>query len=457
MNDPAAVSDLRQFLELLQKRDALRRIPVEVDPELEIAAITDRVCKGAGGGRALLFERVRGYEVPVVTNLFGSPQRAAWAVGANHPEEAAARLARALSEMAGGDSNDRLRTVLQDTRFAAHLQARGACHENVLTQPDLGRLPALRNWTGDGGRYLTLPQVISRHPVGGAVNCGMYRVQLLGPRRAAVHWKPGSDAARHCRAWHAQNLPMPISIALGGDPALLFAATFPLPPDTDEAALAGLLRGRPQAMTASLHSDLPVPAAAEYLIEGEIRPGETTREGPFGNHTGFYQPPATVPLLRITSISHRCDPIFAATVVGPPPMENCYLGKVAERMLLPLLQLDHPEILDIHMPTEGIFHGATLISARTGTCGRSLLQALWRNGPLHRAHLLVVACEAAADNPGAFFWRVLNRLDPARDLLIQGGRLGIDATTDPEGLEVLRPDEDTESLVRRRWKEYGIE
>lgn len=457
MDNPAAVSDLRQFLQLLEKRDALRRIATDVDPRLEIAAITERVCKGAAGGRALMFEKVRGYRDPVVTNLFGSPQRAAWAVGVGQAEEAARLLAQGLAESFGKDANSRLRNLLEQARFAPRLQPYGPCLEKPRPQPNLERLPALRSWPGDGGRYLTLPQVFTRHPDGGAVNCGMYRIQLLSPRQAAVHWKEGSDAARHCRAWHARNLPMPVSIALGGDPALLFAATFPLPPDTDEAALAGLLRGRPQIMTASRHSDLPVPAFAEYIIEGEVRPEESAQEGPFGNHTGFYQPSVKVPLLRVTSLSHRHEPIYPATVVGPPPMENCYLGKVAERLLLPLLQIDHPDILDIHMPMEGIFNGVTLISIRRGTSGRDLLQDLWRDGPLQRSRLLVVAGEADTDDPAAFFWHVLNRLDPTRDMLMREGRVGIDATVEPEGLEVLRPDKKVESLLRRRWEEYGLD
>lgn len=456
-NNPPAVDDLRGFLGLLGERDALCRIATEVDPELEIAAITDRVSKGAGGGRALLFERVRGHDAPVATNLFGSPQRAAWAVGAGHAEEAAGRLARALADTSGGAASARLGRLLQDARFAPRLQPRGPCHQRVMDRPDLRRLPALRCRPGDGGRYLTLPQVVTCHPDGGAVNRGIYRIQLLGPQRAAVHWKPGSDAAGHCRAWHARNLPMPVSVALGGDPALLFAATFPLPRDADEAALAGLLCGRPVAVTPSLHSDLPVPAGAEYVIEGEVRPGETALEGPFGNHTGFYQPAVPVPMLRITSISHRIDPVFPATVVGPPPTENGHLGKLAERLMLPLLQLDHPAILDIHMPVGGLFHGATLISVKPGTRGRSLLQALWQSGPLRRARLLAVACDVDPGDCAAFYWQALNRLDPARDLLVRNGRLGIDATVDPEGLEILRPDEEVESLLQRRWAEYGLD
>ncbi len=457
MDDPSAVSDLRQFLTLLESRGELRRISAEVDPELEIAAITDRVCKGSAKGQALLFQNVHGHRTPVATNLFGSAQRAAWAVGVNHVEEAAVRLAQGLADVGNGGGEKRLRCLLQRPEFAPHPQTRGVCHSVVMDRPDLFRLPVLRCWPGDGGRYLTLPQVFTRHPEGGMANCGMYRVQLSGSRQAVVHWRGSSDAARHCRAWHARGLPMPVSIALGGDPAMIFAAAFPLPPDCDEAALAGLLKNRPVAMTGSLRSDLPVPATAEYVIEGLVWPGETGMEGPFGNHTGFYRPPTRVPLLRVISISHRPEPIFATTVVGPPPMENCHLGKLAERLILQLLHIDFPDIVDIHMPVEGLFHGATLISVRPGTCGRSLLQALWQGGPLHEARLLVVTVDGDRRDPAAFFWRALNRMDPGRDVLVSDGRLGIDASVEPAGLQVLRPDEKSTALVQNRWAEYGLD
>lgn len=457
MNSPAEVRDLRQFLSLLEAEGALHRVAAKVDPDLEIAAITDRVCKSADGGQALLFQQVSGHRTPVATNLFGSAQRAAWAVGVSHPEDAAQRLAQGLGEVCGDSSEHRLRNLLQRPQYAPQLLPRGVCHTEVMACPDLYRLPALRCWPGDGGRYLTLPQVFTRHPEGGVANCGIYRVQLSGPRQASIHWRASSDAARHCLAWHARKLPMPISIALGGDPTMLFAAAFPLPPDTAETALAALLRRRPMTMTESLRSTLAVPTQAEYIIEGQVWPGETGVEGPFGNHTGFYQPQTDVPLMRITSISHRPEPIFATTLVGPPPMENCHLGKVAERLLLRLLRIDHPDIVDIHMPLEGMFHGATLISVRPGSCGRSLLQDLWRSGPLHNARLLVVTVDGDRRDPATFFWQTLNRMDPGRDLLVQDGRLGIDATIEPAGLKILRPDEEITALVQRRWAEYGLD
>ena len=251
MSVPTSVSDLRQFLTLLEDRGELHRVTAEVDPKLEIAAITDRVCKSAAGGQALLFERVRGYRVAVATNLFGSTQRAAWAVGATHADESAERLATGLAGACGENAEERLRSLLQRPEFAPRQQPRGICHSVVMDHPDLSRLPALHCWPGDGGRYLTLPQVFTRHPDGGVSNCGMYRVLLSGPRQASIHWRNGSDAARHCQAWHMRNLPMPVSIALGGDPAMIFAAAFPLPPDISETA-----RGRTAAPSSHRHGPL---------------------------------------------------------------------------------------------------------------------------------------------------------------------------------------------------------
>jgi len=456
MEQATPVNDLRRFLARLESRQALHRIAVQVDADLEIAAITDRVCKHSGEPPALLFEQVRGYRIPVATNLFGSMRRAAWALGLNDIEAAAQRLATGIAGAAGVDAACRLRCLLRQPEYAPALQARADWQDRSMPGPDLDQLPALRCWPGDGGRYLTLPQVVTRHPDGGTANVGIYRVQLLGPRRAALHWRDSSDAARHCRAWHRRGLPMPVSIAMGGDPALLFAAAFPLPPDTDEAALAGLLGGRPMIMSPSAHSDLPVPSAAEFVIEGLAYPGETALEGPFGNHTGFYQPASRVPLLRIVAISQRCDPLLPATVVGPPPTENCILGQTVARLLVPLLRSDHPDIVDIHMPVEGIFHGAALIAVRSGTDGRALLQALWRSGPLRAARLLVVTEADRVPDPGDFFWRVLNRLRPDRDLLIHNGCLGIDATVALPDAPTVEPDTRMAEQLQRRWREYGF-
>lgn len=455
---PDEVRDLRDFIELLKSRDELRQVGAEVDPCLEVAAITAQVSKGAAGGRALLFERVRGHRWPVVTNLYGSHRRAAWAVGAASGADLQASWRLALAEIAATRAEDGLRGLLDQQPAPSMIHSAAApCREVWLPRPDALSLPALRSWPGDGGRYLTLPLVFTRDPDTGAGNCGLYRVQLFADGSLAVRWKPGSDAARHCAAWHRRGRAMPVAIALGGDPALLFAAAFALPPDADELALAAWLRGRPMVMTPCLASDLAVPAAAEFVLEGLVEPGAEGLEGPFGNHTGSYQAAAPAPLLRLTSMSYRHAPVLPATVVGPPPMEDCYLAALAGHLLLPLLQMDFPDIVDLHLPLEGIFHGNALLSVRPGCCGRSLIQALWRHGPLRHARLLVVLPAAVPLRDAAnCYWHVLNHAWPERDLVMADGRLGIDATAG--GAAAFQDHGPAMSgNLRRRWREYGLE
>jgi 4-hydroxy-3-polyprenylbenzoate decarboxylase len=293
----------------------------------------------------------------------------------------------------------------------------------------------------------------------------MYRVQIHGPQTATIHFGPHSDGSRHLAAWQSRGEAMPVVIALGGDPALMLAAAAPLPTEVDEAAFAGWLRGRPLSMQYCIDSGLPVPFGAEFVIEGWIEPGATALEGPFGNHTGRYAPPQPAPLLRVTAMHHRPEPFLPATVVGPPPMENGYLAKTTERLLLPLLRHDLPEVLDINLPLQGIFHGCALIAIRKEHAGqgRAVIEQLWQSTWLRHSRLLVVLDEdAEVQNPAQAYWRAVNQVDPERDLLIGPGRLGIDATRKlsaeggSEGGKVVMAAAMLEQ-VTRRWPEYGID
>jgi 4-hydroxy-3-polyprenylbenzoate decarboxylase len=458
--------DLRGFISLLEESGELRRVKVEVDPAGEIAEITDRVSKGAGGGRALFFERVKGHAFPVLTNLFGSPRRTAWALWTNDIEALAGRLARELGTAGEGRAEERLGRLVEAPGWLPRLVPGAPCQKKVRREkPDLSILPALQSWPGDGGRFLTLPQVFTPDPATGRINCGMYRVQILDHARAAVHFGPGSDGSRHCGAWRARGKPMPAAIALGGDPALIFAAGVPLPASIEEAAFAGFLRQKPLEMARCLTSGLAVPAAAEFVLEGFFEPGETAPEGPFGNHTGYYVPAAPAPVFRVAAITHRIDPLYVCTVVGPPPMEDCYLAKAAERLFLPLLRIDFPEIRDLNMPLEGIFHGCALLSIRKNAPDRAreLIGDLWQGGFLKSSRLLVVLDEDVdVQDLSRSFWRAINEVDPGRDVIIDGRRVGIDATRKVEGEgvappEPVRRDEATRKLVDGRWAEYGIE
>jgi 4-hydroxy-3-polyprenylbenzoate decarboxylase len=333
----------------------------------------------------------------------------------------------------------------------------------VEALPDLSTLPLLRGWTGDGGddggRYLTLPLVITADAITGELNCGIYRAEALGPDRAVLGWHAGSDGDRQYRQYMGLGRRMPVAIALGGPPALLLAASFSLPCLPDEIRFAGMLRHEPVEVARCLTSDLTVPASAEVIIEGYVEPGETVPEGPFGNHTGFHAPARLAPVLRVTAITRRRNPVIPATVVGPPPQEDCWLARAAGRLMLPWLQRRFPGIVDICMPLETIFHRAAIVSVDTTRSGDvpALIRRLWEEGPLRRAKVIVVVDADAGADPSRAWWRAVNCCDWKRDLLVSddGSHLGIDATRKPgQGAPLER--RDTANLVTRRWREYSL-
>lgn len=447
-----ACRDLRDFLARLDALGELQRVDVEVDPDLEIAAITDRHSKAPGGGKALLFNRVKGSRYPVSTNLFGSY----------------ARMAAALDVESLGELSCRTESLLNHPEAAPPPVSVDCapCQQVVQQVPDLLNYPFLTSWPGDGGRFITLPLVFTRDPETGATNCGMYRVRLFDDRTAGIRWKRGSGGFGHHEKYAAAGLKMPVAIAVGAGPSLTLAASLPLPEPFEEISFAGFLDGEPVEMVSCLTSDLSVPARAELVIEGYIEPGLTRAEGRFGNHTGRYDPGEDVPVLNVTCITHRSDLICQATVVGPPPMEDCYLAKAAERLLVPFSRRDCPEIVDITLPMEGIFHGCAVIAINKSAAGqgRRVLEALRSSGWLKKGKLLVVvdASDAALTLSGAF-WQALNGAEFPRDLMLSDGYLGIDATRKfpEEGgereSEELRQDPSVNDLVQRRWQEYGFE
>ncbi|MBU5635290.1 UbiD family decarboxylase [Geomonas sp. Red69] len=446
-----AIRDLRGFLAVLDAAGELHRVDAEVDAELEIACITDRQSKLPGGGKALLFSKVKGSPYQVATNIFGSPSRMALALQVEH-----------LSQLTG-----KMEQLLQSPESApAPLLVREPpCREVVEQIPDPGRFPFLKSWPADGGRFITLPLVFTRDPETGADNCGMYRVRLFDDGFVGIRWKPGSGAFSHHQKYLAAGLPMPVAIAVGAAPALALAAMLPLPEPLDEISFAGYLDGAPIGMVPCLGSELTVPADAELVIEGVIEPGATRLEGAFGNHTGCYDPGEVVPLVRVTGITRRRDPICPATVVGPPPMEDCYLAQAAGRLLLPLLRRQCPEIADLVMPLEGIFHGCAIVSIEKKAPGegRRVLEQLRSGGWLKRGKLLVVVNRTEGELTLAQgFWQALNAVRFPADLVVtQDGCLGVDATRKlpeegGERSELLQQDASVSALVERRWREYGF-
>jgi 4-hydroxy-3-polyprenylbenzoate decarboxylase len=319
------------------------------------------------------------------------------------------------------------------------------------------------SWPRDGGRFITLPMVFTRDPETGASNCGMYRVRIFDDNSAGIRWKRGSGGSQHYRKYTARAERMPVAIAVGGPPPLMLAAALPLPEPFEELSFAGHLLGEAIEMVRCRTSELSVPAQAELVIEGFIEPGETRPEGRFGNHTGGYDPGDEVPVLTVTCITHRFDPVCPATVVGPPPMEDCYLAKAAERLLLPLSRQQCPEIVELDMPMEGIFHGCAVISIdkRFKGQGRKVLETLRRSGWLKKGKLLVVVNAGDAATMSGAFWRAINAVRFPEDLVIADGCLGIDATRKlpEEGGSVgeeLKRDQAVSDLVDRRWREYGF-
>jgi 4-hydroxy-3-polyprenylbenzoate decarboxylase len=445
-----AYRDLAGFLARLDALGELQRVDAEVDSDLEIARITDLQSKLPGGGKALLFNRVRGSRFPVATNLFGSRVRMAVALEVEELGALTARMEHLL--------------LFPEDALPPLLVERAPCQEVVQHAPDLAGFPFLKSWPGDGGRFITLPLVFTRDPGSGLGNCGMYRVRIFDERSAGIRWKRGSGGFDHYQKYQAAGRDMPVAIAVGADPSLTLAACLPLPDALDEISFAGFLRCEPVEMVRCLSSELLVPAHAEMVIEGYLD-GETRPEGRFGNHTGRYDPGEEVPVLRVTCITHRIDPICQATVVGPPPMEDCYLAKAAERLLLPLSRRQCPEIVDITQPLEGIFHGCTLVAIRKTAPGqgRRVLESLRQSGWLKKGKLLVVV--DAGSKPltlAGVFWQTLNEARLPRDLALEEGFLGIDATVKfpeeggTEEFEQLRQDSSVSALVERRWREYGF-
>jgi len=481
-----AVTDLRTFLARLESAGQLRRVRAEVSTHLEIAEIASRLV--AGDGPAALFENVAGHAMPVLVGAFASMQRMAWALGGESLDQVAARLAalvQPLPKHAG--LLEKLKAAPQLLRAAAaapRTVRSGPCQEIVHTEgADLGRLPVLRCWPGDGGPYITLAQVYTSDPDGGRRNAGMYRLQVFGPRELGMHWHHDHDGAVNYRAWAAQGRPMPVAIALGGDPVLTYAATAPLPYGMDELVLAGLLAGESVPVVRARTVPLEVPAGAEIVIEGTVDPHGSRTEGPFGDHTGYYTPPDAYPVLRVTAITHRHDAIYPTTVVGRYPKEDCFLAKATERLFLPAIRTLVPEVVDLNLPLFGVFHNWALVSIRKTRPGqaREVMQALWQMGQMRYTKFLVIVDETVnVQDVEEVLWRVGAEADPRRDVVVAdgpadvldhaapasgpAGKLGVDATRKlPEEApgkpwpDPIASDPDVAERVKRRWREYGFD
>jgi 4-hydroxy-3-polyprenylbenzoate decarboxylase len=446
-----AYRSLSEFLARAEAAGELLRVREPVDLRLEMAALADRAAKQ--GGPVLLFERPSAGRFPVAMNLFGTRRRASWALSCDDFEDHAAALRALLHTAPPRTLWDKLRLLPTLGKLAGmgpKVVSTGACQEVVLrgAEVDLAQLPALTTWPHDAGPFITLPQVITRDPETGLRNVGMYRLQVLGPRRLAMHWQLHKTATAHFREYRRRGERMPVAIALGGDPALTYCASAPLPPGMDEYLFAGFLRGEGLRMVPGVATGLEVPADADIVIEGFVDPAAPlVREGPFGDHTGFYSLADDYPALEVAALTHRRDAVYPATVVGPPPAEDQWMGKATERLFLPLLQLVAPEIVDYCMPVEGVFHNLCLVSIRKEHPGQAkkVIHGLWGSGQMAQTKTLVVFDhDVDVQDVRQAAWRAFANVDVRRDLVVAdgpvdvldhaaahfafGGKVGIDAT-----------------------------
>ena len=439
-----AFTDLRDFIALLESKGQLVRITAEVDPYLEITEITDRVSKAVGP--ALLFEnpvnRATGerYAIPVVINLMGSYDRMAWALGVDAETGTWRDLdakGKQLMDLLPLDMPASMKGKLDVLMGLKDLAGAGAkeikaakaeCQQVVLTgdEVDLAKLPVLTTWPEDGGPFITLPLVITRS-LKGKPNIGMYRLQVFDKDTTGLHIHEHHDGAKNLREWQAAGESrMPVSVALGADPATIFSATAPAPPIVDEYLLSGILRGESVEVVKCVTNDLMVPAHAEIVLEGYVEIGEMRWEGPFGDHTGYYSLADDFPVFHVEAVTMRRDAIYPTTIVGQPPMEDCYMGKATERLFLPVIRAMMPEVVDYDLPLEGVFHNCVIFQIKKEFAGQAfrVMNFAWSMGQMmFTKYIIVVDEEVDCHDYSEVAWRCFNNVDPGRDLLISKGPL----------------------------------
>jgi 4-hydroxy-3-polyprenylbenzoate decarboxylase len=480
-----AYASLADFARRLERMGELKRISYPADPHLEITEITDRVVKSRGP--ALLFEKPKGSEIPLLTNAFGSERRMAAALGGTSLDQVAGRLEALLGQLmrmpkALGEKMALGGALLSVAASAPPRRvSTGPCKEIIeRDRPSLDFLPIQTCWPDDGGPFITLPLVITRHPVSGKRNVGMYRMQKFDSRTTGMHWQLHKVGAEHSRQAKER---FPVAVCLGGDPVVTYAATAPLPPDIDELLFAGWLREKAVELVKCETSDLEVPANSDIVLEGFIDPAERRTEGPFGDHTGYYTLEEPFPVFHLTCVTRRKDAIYPSTIVGRPPMEDAWLGKATERIFLPLLRLVVPEIVDMNLPVEACFHNLVIVAIDKRYPGHAykVMNALWGLGQMMFCKCIVVVDKHVnVHDPVEVLWRVSNNIDAQRDILFTrgpvdhldhaspqqffGSKMGIDATTKwaSEGYTREWPpdivmDADVKKKVDAVWSKLGLE
>ena len=479
-----AYNSLQDFVQVLAREGELKRISYPVNAALEITEIADRVTKS--GGPALLFENVVGKDIPVLINAFGSQKRMALALGVSDIETIADEITRLIQTKPPKSFKDKLDLLSRLIKLAGippKLVKTGACQEIVIREPDLNMLPVLTCWPGDAGPFITLPMVFSKDPVKGTRNVGLYRMQVFDARTTGMHWHPHKVGARQFRQQKDRPGKFELAVGLGGDPALIYAATAPLPDQIDEILFAGFLRKKSIELVKGVTVDIEVPADSDIVIEGYIDLAEPLRrEGPFGDHTGFYSLAEDYPVFHVTCVTHRSNPIYPTTIVGRPPMEDAFLGKATERLFLPLVRMTLPEIVDMNLPVHGVFHNLAIISIKKEfpAHARKVMHALWGLGQMmFTKTLIVVDHDVNVHDLAEVTWVACNHIDPKRDTLFVegpvdvldhaapimgfGSKIGIDATRkwrsegfDREWPDAIVMDEKTKQYIDSIWDKLGI-
>jgi 4-hydroxy-3-polyprenylbenzoate decarboxylase len=480
-----AYRNLTDFLERLEADGDLARIGEEVSPHLEISEIADRSVKGAGP--ALLFERVAGSTIPVAINVFASRERMLKALGLASYAEWDERLEFFLDPKPPEGFLGKLKAIPKVTELASVFPKTvrsGSCQQVVEMGDavDLTKLPILTCWPQDAAPFITMPLVITRDPASGKTNVGMYRMQVFDKNTTGMHWQKHKDGAGQARGYEREGRRMEVAAAIGCDPATVFSAIAPLPPGLSEFLFAGFVRGEGVPLVAGKTVDLLVPAEAEIVLEGYVDPRERRREGPFGDHTGFYSLDDEFPVFHVTAITRREKPIYMTTIVGRPPMEDGFMGEAVERLFLPLVKKTIPEIMDMYLPVEGIFHNLMIVAIDKRFPGhaRKTMHAIWGTGQMMFTKTIVVVDKGVDVRGGPeLLWRVLTAIDPERDiefvrgpideldfssrLPCYGSKMGIDATRKwpEEGFQRRWPDEivmsqEVKRRIDRVWPSLGI-
>ena len=460
-----AYTDLNQFIQTLETQGELIRIKEYVNPLLEMAEITDRISK-SGNNKALLFENT-GTPFPVLINSMGSYKRMCLALGVNNLDDISSEIANMFKKISAPKEGifEKLKMLPMLGEIASWMpkviSGKGACQEVVMTTPDITKLPVMKCWPADGGQFITLPVINTTEPTTGIRNVGMYRMQVFGPQLTGMHWHKHKVSAGHFNEYKKLGKKMPVAVALGGDPAYTYAATAPLPPNVDEYMLAGFLRKKKVELVKCLTQEMWVPADADFIIEGYVDPSEELIwEGPFGDHTGYYSLADWYPRFHITCITYRKNAVYPSTIVGIPPQEDAWIGKATERIFLaPIKMTLLPEIIDMELPIEGVFHNLTIVKIKKEFAGHAskVMNAMWGAGQMmFNKILIVVDQDADVHNYSQIAQIISEQVDPASDIYLSqgpmdvldhscsrfafGGKMCIDATTKfPEEIRSGKP------------------